>query len=73
MEQIPPYPQTELRLRIDVVLDELQRLHDACAAGRAPTPAELCGLADDLRVLGETVSFASAIAAFDAPAFSPVA
>lgn len=73
MEQILPYPQIELRLRIDVVLDELQRLHDGWAAGRAPTSAELRGVADDLRVLGETVAFAAAVATFDAPAFSPVA
>lgn len=73
MDQSLPFPQTELQLRTDVVLDELDRLHAAWIAGRTPTPAELDAVADDLAALRATMAFASVVEAFHAPSFAPAA
>lgn len=69
MDPIASFPQTELRLRSDVVLSELDRLHAEWTAGRLPTSAELLAVADDLAALRETVAFSAVVAAFDAPDF----
>lgn len=72
MDPIAPFPQTELRLRSDVVLGELDRLHAEWAAGRAPTSADLLSVADDLAALREAITFSAVVAAFDAPAWDGV-
>ncbi|WP_026910983.1 hypothetical protein [Patulibacter minatonensis] len=71
MDQILPFPQTELWLRTTVVLDELDRLHESWLDGRTPTAAEIANVADDLAALRESVEFAGVIAAFEAPAVTP--
>jgi len=65
-----PFPQTELRLRTDVVLSELERLHADWTAGRTPSSAELLAVADDLAALRETVTFSAVVAAYDGPAWA---
>ncbi|MEV4423698.1 hypothetical protein AB0L40_27590 [Patulibacter sp. NPDC049589] len=72
MEPVPPYPQLELWLLTDLVLGELDRLHDTWVDGRAPTSAELFGVADDLRRLRETASFAATVSAFESSTQEPV-
>jgi hypothetical protein len=64
-----PFPQTELRLRSDVVLGELDRLHAEWGAGRVPSSADLLAVADDLAALRETITFSAVVAAFEAPAW----
>ncbi len=70
MNPIASFPHTELRLRTEVVLDELDRLHADWSAGRTPTAAELGAVADDLAALRDTVAFSSVVAAFDGPAYA---
>ncbi|CAB4963109.1 unannotated protein [freshwater metagenome] len=69
MEPLTSFPQTELRLRAEVVLVELDRLHTEWAAGRTPSSAELVAVADDLAALRDTVEFSAVMAAFDGPAY----
>jgi hypothetical protein len=72
VESVPPYPQLELWLLTDLVLGELDRLHETWMDGRTPTSAELLAVADDVRRLRETASFAATVAAFEEPAQTPV-
>jgi hypothetical protein len=69
VEPVTAFPQTELRLRTEVVLGELDRLHAEWSAGRTPCSAELIAVADDLAALRDTVEFSAVMAAFDGPAF----
>ncbi|MDO9408464.1 hypothetical protein [Patulibacter sp.] len=69
MEPLTSFPQTELRLRTEVVLVELDRLHTDWAAGRSPSAAELAAVADDLAALRDTVEFSAVMAAFESPAY----
>lgn len=69
MNPLASFPQTELRLRTEVVLLELDRLHAEWTAGRTPSAAELTAVADDLAALRDTVEFSAVMAAFDAPSF----
>jgi hypothetical protein len=65
-----PFPQTELQLRTDAVLDELARIHESWAAGRVPSSAELIAVADDLAALRAITEFAGVVSAYEAPAFA---
>jgi hypothetical protein len=68
VDPIASFPHTELRLRTEVVLHELDRLHAAWTAGRTPSATELGAVADDLAALRDTVAFSAVVAAYDGPA-----